>query len=443
MMQRVGTISLWLLGCAVVFASCNIYDPYLVMIRGRGDIGLLIASFVVAGALLFRGYWAGRGIGERLLVLLWCLPPVGMLAAETTFREHKLSVLRAEGVQAQNLGRHFIVGYTSAAEVAPLAAKGLIGGIYVSRHNIAGRTSADLRSEIEALQDIRRTAGLAPLIVAADQEGGIVSHLSPQLTALPALSTLTTLPPDQRAIAAEEYGRTHGRELASVGVTLNFAPVVDLLRSHQRNRFDFNSLISQRAISGDPAVVAEIAAGYIRGLEASGVEATLKHFPGMGRVQADTHHFSANLDTPQSELEASDWIPFRQTLARSNAYLMVGHVAVTAVDSTRPASHSKRMINDLVRDQWGFRGIIVTDDLVMGAIYLHGACSAVVEALNAGADLLLVAYDGLQYYRVFDCALGASARGELDGLSLQKSDARLKSRIGGHQASAQIERQLH
>jgi beta-N-acetylhexosaminidase len=437
MARRFGTISLWLLGCAIVFASFNIYDPYLIMMRGWGGIGLLVASLTVTGALLARRSWPARSIAARLLVVLWCLPLVGRLAAETTFQAHRQSVLHAEGAEVQQLGRHFIIGYTSAADVAPLAAKGLIGGIYVSHYNIKGRTAAALKSEITTLQDIRRSAGLPPLIVATDQEGGIVSHLSPQLTPLPALSTLAALPRDERAAAAETFGRIHGRELAGLGVTLNFAPVVDLLSPYQPNPFDFNSLISRRAISGDPAVVAEIATAYVRGLETSGVEATVKHFPGMGRVRADTHHFRADLDTPLGELEASDWIPFRQTLAQSNAWLMVGHVAVTAVDSTRAASHSRAVINDLIRGQWGFQGIIVTDDLVMGAIYQHGICSATVEALNAGADLLLVAYDGLQYYRVFDCALAASSRGELDRLSLQESDVRLLSRIQGHLANTQ------
>jgi beta-N-acetylhexosaminidase len=228
----------------------------------------------------------------------------------------------------------------------------------------------------------------------------------------------------------------HGRELADLGVTLNFAPVVDLLRFRGRNPFDFNSLINRRAISDDPVIVAEIATAYVRGLETSGVAATVKHFPGMGRVQTDTHHFRANLDTSLPELEASDWIPFRQTLARSNAYLMVGHVAVTAIDSARPASHSKRVINDLVRTKWNYQGLIVTDDLVMGAVYQHGVCTAVVEALNAGVDLLLVAYDGTQYYRAFDCALSAFSRGALDASMLQKSHLRLGSKIISHPANS-------
>jgi beta-N-acetylhexosaminidase len=433
MMKCFGLVSLWLLGCLTLFVSSNLYDPYLIMLRGRSSFALPVASFIVLGILLFRGRWR-KGIAGKLLVALWWLPPFGMALGEMTFQARKQRVLDAEGAQAQSLGRHFIVGYTSLAEVAPLAVKGLIGGIYISHHNIKGRTSDALKSEIAALQDMRRSAGLAPLIVAADQEGGIVSHLSPQLTSLPALSTLAELPPDRRAIAAEQFGQIHGRELASLGVTLNFAPVVDLLRPRARNPFDFNSLISRRAISDDPAIVTEIATSYVRGLETSGVGATVKHFPGMGRVQTDTHHFRANLDTPLPELETSDWIPFRQILALSNAYLMVGHVAVTAIDATRPASHAKRVIDDLVRKKWGYQGIIVTDDLVMGAVYQHGVCTAVVEALNAGVDLLLVALDGYQFYRLFECALTASAQGALDRKMLQNSDARLQSKVLHDQA---------
>jgi beta-N-acetylhexosaminidase len=348
-----------------------------------------------------------------------------MASAVTIFHVRKHAMLHADGPRAQELGRHFIVGYSSFEEIANLAAKGLIGGIYVTRHNIGGRSADALKSEIARLQTIRHTAGLPPLIVAADQEGGIVSHLSPPLTSLPALATLAALPPAERSAQAEAYGRIQGRELASLGLTLNFAPVVDLLRSEPSNPLDFNSLISRRAIADNPDIVSDIAAAYARGLEASGVEATVKHFPGLGRVREDTHHFRADLNTPVAELEASDWLPFRQILARSSAYLMVGHVAVTVIDATRAASHSKRVINDLLRHQWGYQGIIITDDLVMGPIYEHGVCAAVTEALNAGVDLLLVACDGLQFYRMYHCALSASADGGLDEAMLKSSLARL------------------
>jgi beta-N-acetylhexosaminidase len=105
---------------------------------------------------------------------------------------------------------------------------------------------------------------------------------------------------------------------------------------------------------------------------------------------------------------------------------MVGHVALTAVDPDRPASHSKAVLGHLIRRQWNYQGVIITDDLVMGAIYGGDVCKAVVEALNGGADLLLVAYDGTQFYRVFGCARRALERGELDLAMLGASEARLQ-----------------
>ena len=189
MKKRLGTLSLWLLGVLLLFVGANFNDPYLIMLRGFGSVGLLVACLAVVAALIYRGVW-GRGMFGTLLVLLWCLPPLAMAASKITFETRKQAVLHAEGAEVKDLGQHFITGYTSFAEVAPLAEKGLIGGIYISHHNIKGRTAAALKAEIASLQELRRGAGLAPLIVAADQEGGIVSHLAPQLTSLPALSTL-------------------------------------------------------------------------------------------------------------------------------------------------------------------------------------------------------------------------------------------------------------
>ncbi len=190
--------------------------------------------------------------------------------------------------------------------------------------------------------------------------------------------------------------------------------------------FDFHTLIGQRALASDPAVVSEIALAFVRGLEASGVTATVKHFPGLGRLHTDTHHFMASLDTPRDVLEASDWRPFRNVLAGTNAQLMIGHVNLTAIDPDRPASHSLRVIDGLIRKQWHYQGVIITDDLVMGAIYGHDVCTAVVEALNAGVDLLLVAYDGAQFYRIFACTSDAATAGKLDLATLRESEARLR-----------------
>ena len=433
-LNRLGLILLWLAAPLAAFVAANKNDPYLLVLRGAGNIALVVTSILVVIVLLRRGHW--RSIAGKLLVLLWCLPPVLMSAAHVRFELRKHDVLGVSAAEARQLGPHFMVGYSSFPEVARLAELGLIGGVYVTRHNIRGRTVEALRAELAALQDIRRAAGLPPLVVAADQEGGIVGHLAPPLTKVPALATLTGLAPDDQQAKAEEFGRIHGRELAGLGVNLNLAPVLDLKPPPRRNRLDFHTLIGQRAIAADPVVVSTIASAYVRGLEESGVGATLKHFPGIGRVHSDTHHFSANLDTPVTELEATDWLPSREVLSHSRSALMVGHVTLTAVDPGRAASHSKLVVQGIIRDKWGYRGMVMTDDLVMGAIYQNDVCKAVVEAINAGVDLLLVAYDGTQFYRVFACALDGSRRGRLDEAMLRASEARLKTGFAAEQARA-------
>ena len=422
-LRRIGLILLWLAAPVVAFAAANKNDPYLVPLRGAGNIVLVVASIAIVMLLLRRGRW--RTMAGKLLVMLWCLPPLLMSVAHLKFELRKHDVLAASANEARQLGPHFMVGYSSFPEVARLAEQGLIGGVYVTRHNIRGRTIEALRAEIATLQDKRRAVGLPPLVVAADQEGGIVGHLAPPLTKVPALATLSSLAPDEQQTKAEEFGRIHGRELAGVGVNLNLAPVLDLKPPQRRNRLDFHTLIGQRAIATDPVVVSTIANAYVRGLEESGVGATLKHFPGIGRVRTDTHHFSASLNTPVRELEATDWLPFREVLSHSHSALMVGHVTLTAVDPDRAASHSKRVVQGIIRDKWNYQGMVMTDDLVMGAIYQNDVCKAVVEAINAGVDMLLVAYDGAQFYRVFACALNGSRQGKLDAVMLHASETRL------------------
>jgi len=229
----------------------------------------------------------------------------------------------------------------------------------------------------------------------------------------------------------EDFGRTHGRELAALGVNHDFAPVLDLRPEASRNRFDFNTLINQRAISGDPAAVADVGLAYVRGLDAFDVGATVKHFPGLGRVRADTHHFSAELDTPLAVLEAPTGAP-SGCFGGLESTTMIGHVTLTAVDPDRPASHSKRVVSGIIRQKWNYQGVIITDDLVMGAIYNHNICTAAVEALNASVDLLLVAFDGSLSPMSYRLSLRSLRRARKDSIGMrthrkrQAADRRLR-----------------
>jgi beta-N-acetylhexosaminidase len=259
---------LGLLALGAIVLGVNNNEPYLVPLRGVGNSVLLACGILIPVVLMRAGAW-GDGKAGQLLLALWLLPAPCFITAKLVYQLHKHHTLGAEETAVRLLGRHFVVGYTSTAEAALLAEKGLIAGLYITRHNVARRTVAEVRDEIAALQERRRGAGLAPLIVAADQEGGIVAHLSPPLTAPPALSTLAKLAPDIRERKAKELGRIQGEALASAGVSLNLAPVLDLRPRWDRNRLDFNTLITQRAIASDPTVVADIALAYVRGLDAA------------------------------------------------------------------------------------------------------------------------------------------------------------------------------
>src|SRR4051794_5959091 len=170
LLNRTGLILLWLAAPLVAFAAANKNDPYLLVLRGAGNIALVVTSIVIVVVLLHRGRW--RSIPGKLLVMLWCVPPLLMSAAHLKFELRKHDVFAASATEARGLGPHFMVGYSSLPEVARLAEQGLIGGVYVTRHNIRGRTVEALRAEIAALQDKRRAAGLPPPGVAGGPEGG-------------------------------------------------------------------------------------------------------------------------------------------------------------------------------------------------------------------------------------------------------------------------------
>jgi beta-N-acetylhexosaminidase len=323
------------------------------------------------------------------------------------------------------LGQHFMVGYASADDVETLAVKGLIGGVFVTWRNAQGKTPAQLRAEIGRLQSARMAAGLAPLLVATDQEGGLVSRLSPPLEQRPPLTSLAALPQGQRETAAYAYGLAQGKELAAAGVTVNFAPVLDLLPVHSGGILDRNSHLERRAISADPRIVAAVGGAYARGLADSGVTPVLKHFPGLGRADGDTHHFRTYTAAAKEELEATDWLPFREALAATTPMLMIGHMTLTAIDPAHPASHSAALIDGIIRRQWNFQGVIVTDDVLMSPIYQHGFCEALTEGFNAGVDIALVAYDMEQFYRAMRCELTAYRAGLLHLAGLEESSQRL------------------
>jgi beta-N-acetylhexosaminidase len=370
---------------------------------------------------------------SRTSLALALLAFVATAAIEIDFQYKRRAVLAADPQRLEKLGRHVLVGYRSPATLSALIERRAVAGVFLSAGNVAGKTPEAIRQEIDALQDIRRRQGVAPLWVATDQEGGAVSRLSPPLTRMPPIADIVALhrDPAERLLAVRQYAARQGRDLAALGVNLNFAPVVDLNRGVQ-NPDDRLTRIATRAISADPAVVTEVAGLYCATLRLNGVHCTLKHFPGLGRVYEDTHKVTAELVARPSELEASDWLPFRQLMAQE-AFTMLGHARLSAIDGDRPASFSHAVVKGLLRDAWKHDGILLTDDFSMGAVTLsrEGAARGAVAALNAGVDLILISYDPDQYFPVMHALLAADRAGTLRNEALVDSAARLR-RAAGH-----------
>lgn len=421
-LRLVAGLFVLLAGLFAAFLCSRATDPYLRPLPGY-VLGIVVTVALLAAGLIWYRRPHGRLL--RLAFLAWIATPVALASALISFDLDKRAVLEATPEEVALLGPHFITGYDQAGEATLLAQRGLVGGLFLTRHNVLGRTTAALRDEVAGFQALRRERSLPSLIVAADQEGGIVSHLSPPLSHFPSLSVLADLPADERRARAIRQGEEQGRELAAIGVTLDLAPVVDLQIRKQNTLLDFESRIAERAISADPEITGAVAVAFAQGLHTAGIGSAIKHFPGLGRVDGDTHHFRVTLDASRSDLETSDWLPFRAALDAGQSALMVGHVVLSAVDPDRPASHSKAVIQGLIRDTWHHQGLIISDDMVMSSIYQHGLCTAVTKALNAGVDLLLVAYDGRQYYKAMACALTALHHGELDRDMLAQSAQRL------------------
>jgi beta-N-acetylhexosaminidase len=238
--------------------------------------------------------------------------------------------------------------------------------------------------------------------------------------------------PAARRVAAYAIGLTSGRDLARVGVTLNLAPVVDLDHG-LRNRKDKHSRIGERAISRDPEDVADVGAGYCAGLATVGVVCTLKHFPGLGRVSADTHVSTARLDTTVDKLAAADWLPFQRVLTRRDVTVMIGHVTLDSLEPGVTASASRVLVSGVLRGAWGFDGLVLSDDLTMTAArrQVGGIGAVAVGALNAGVDVLLVTHATERIYDVLQALLAASDEGALDGATLTRARARIERFLTG------------
>ncbi|WKU05167.1 glycoside hydrolase family 3 protein [Micromonospora sp. HUAS LYJ1] len=221
------------------------------------------------------------------------------------------------------------------------------------------------------------------VLVAIDEEAGDVTRIEsgrgssrPGNLALGAVDDPTL---------TEDVARDLGVELADLGVTLNYAPDADV------NINPANPVIGVRSFGADPHLVARHTAAWVRGLQSAGVAACAKHFPGHGDTRVDSHHDLPRIGASRARLDAGELVPFRAAVAAGVQAVMTGHLLVPALDPDLPATLSRRILGDLLREELGFSGVVVTDAVEMRAVAdRYGFAGTAVRALAAGADAICV-----------------------------------------------------
>ncbi len=298
----------------------------------------------------------------------------------------------------------------------------------------------------ELTQHIQSIAKI-PLWIAIDQEGGAVDRLPPEATHFPSAMAVAAT---GNLNWAEQMATITALELRALGINLNFAPVVDV------NSNPANPIIGIRAYGSDPQEVSRWGEVVFKTYEQAGILTTLKHFPGHGDTGVDSHLGLPRVERSLPTLEAVDLLPFQQLTQGGAPAIMTAHVLVPALDPDRPATLSSRILLDVLRQKWGFQGLIVTDSLTMGALdQTWNSAEAALLAFEAGADVLLFGADAghaaSEPQLAYDLLLKAVQEGRITRERLDASVGRIlyqKTRLGLGQSeplppTTQIGKQSH
>lgn len=358
-------------------------------------------SLFLLAAVLLTGCWGNKNTAnlEATVSLgtvapsATTVPAVPSVPNEPPVPPDPVAVYLSTMTLEEKVGQLFVVApeqlmdkYSAVTQMTEKLKAGLaeypVGGIILFGENIQSPAQLD-----ELTRQFQKAADIA-LFVAVDEEGGRVARLAQNNEfGLPKYESAAAVGATGDPQNAHVMGETIGAYLAKYGFNLNFAPVADV------NTNPNNTVIGTRAFSSDPVVAGKMASAFASGLGQKGVIATFKHFPGHGDTAEDSHSSLAVNHKDRAALEKCEWLPFLNATSRD--MVMVGHIALPAVTGNMiPATMSQEIVTQILKEDLGFSGLVVTDSLQMDAITdSYDAGEAAITALKAGCDIILMPND--------------------------------------------------
>jgi len=283
----------------------------------------------------------------------------------------------------QQIGQQLIIGIKGLQlekEEANFIVENNIGGVVLFARNV--ESPEQIRQLALDLQALRaRMHDKAPLFISIDMEGGRVHRLKPPFTKWPALDAIGKI--DSTSVAFR-FAQAMGDEMKSVGINLDYAPCLDIFTNPQ------NTVIGDRALSTSPEAVARLGSALVRGYIKAGVLPCAKHFPGHGNTLVDSHVGLPVEEKTLDELDAVEFEPFKKAIRARMDLIMAAHIKFPKIDPEWPASLSEIFLRQILRAQLRYRGLVITDDLDMGALKNNYPKPLIaVRALQAGCNILL------------------------------------------------------
>ncbi|MCM3628282.1 beta-N-acetylhexosaminidase [Paenibacillus glycanilyticus] len=307
----------------------------------------------------------------------------------------------------EKIGQMVLVGMDGTEvqpDISSLIKESRVGGIILYGDNI--KTASQTSKLVNSLKRINRDAGgKLPLLLSTDQEGGRVSRLPKEITAFPASKSVGHTNDPKYAY---NVGAALGEAIKAIGLNTDFAPVLDI------NTNPKNPVIGDRSFGTTAKLVSSMGVQEMLGIKSQGIIPVVKHFPGHGDTSVDSHLGLPIVNHDLKRLRAIEFVPFQSAIKEGAPVVMVAHILMTKLDPNTPASMSRTVIQKLLRGELKFNGVVITDDMTMGAVGKVKAIGpASVQSVLAGADIILVGHDLKQQQSVVQALTTAAKSGKI------------------------------